>query len=215
MGISPNTARHYTERVLVNLPELPSYREDVLKRGLLEYAQTLPAGSPASGPAAKMTMGSGSGVGAGVLVGGGVAVGSYKLLEDENVVSTEQQQYPSVRYTSEMRSSAGFGMNRWAMPSILVAWRPAHEQKILNATGWRTAVIRPGVVYGGSAGGQLAILEAVTCGAEPSGADKSNPSVSDCPQAAVGWYGIYDFPAMPSRSASRRICPSRSERRSS
>jgi acetyl esterase/lipase len=52
-------------------------------------------------------------------------------------------------------------------------------------------------IFGGSAGGQLAVLEAVTCGAAPSGADKSNPAVSDCPQAAIGWYGIYDFPAMP------------------
>lgn len=52
-------------------------------------------------------------------------------------------------------------------------------------------------VFGGSAGGQLAVLEAVACGAAPTGADKANPGVSDCPQAAVGWYGIYDFPAMP------------------
>lgn len=52
-------------------------------------------------------------------------------------------------------------------------------------------------IFGGSAGGQLAVLEAVACGAAPTGADTSNPSVSDCPQAAIGWYGIYDFPAMP------------------
>lgn len=58
-------------------------------------------------------------------------------------------------------------------------------------------------LFGGSAGGQLAVLEAVTCGAAPTGADKSNPAVSDCPQAAVGWYGIYDFPAMPGRSENR------------
>jgi nucleoside-diphosphate-sugar epimerase len=37
-------------------------------------------------------------------------------------------------------------------PIELVAWRPSHEEKILNAAGWRTAVIRPGVVYGGAAG---------------------------------------------------------------
>ncbi len=37
-------------------------------------------------------------------------------------------------------------------PIELVAWRPAHEEKVLNASGWRTAVIRPGVVYGGSSG---------------------------------------------------------------
>jgi serine protease Do len=41
------------------------------------------------------------------LLGGGVAVGSYKLLEDEttNVIPEQQVQYPNVRYTSEMRSS--------------------------------------------------------------------------------------------------------------
>ncbi|MBD1398254.1 Do family serine endopeptidase [Pontibacter sp. JH31] len=40
------------------------------------------------------------------MLGGGVAVGSYKLLED-NVIQTEeiQGQYPTVRYTSDMRSS--------------------------------------------------------------------------------------------------------------
>lgn len=37
-------------------------------------------------------------------------------------------------------------------PIELVAWRPAHEEKVLTATRWRTAVIRPGVVYGGSSG---------------------------------------------------------------
>lgn len=54
-------------------------------------------------------------------------------------------------------------------------------------------------IFGGSAGGQLAVLEAVSCGAPPAGEDKSNPAVSDCPQAAVGWYGVYDFSAMPVR----------------
>jgi nucleoside-diphosphate-sugar epimerase len=39
-------------------------------------------------------------------------------------------------------------------PIELVAWRPAHEDRVLNAAtaGWRTVVIRPGVVYGGSRG---------------------------------------------------------------
>jgi nucleoside-diphosphate-sugar epimerase len=39
-------------------------------------------------------------------------------------------------------------------PLELVAWRPAHEQHVLNAAtaGIRTIVIRPGVVYGGSRG---------------------------------------------------------------
>lgn len=45
------------------------------------------------------------GVALSAVVGGGVAVGSYKLLEDENSIQAEQQQYPNVRYTSDMRSS--------------------------------------------------------------------------------------------------------------
>lgn len=41
------------------------------------------------------------------LLGGGVAVGSYKLLENDNQETTKQEevQYPNVRYTSEMRTS--------------------------------------------------------------------------------------------------------------
>ncbi|MCJ8167527.1 Do family serine endopeptidase [Pontibacter sp. E15-1] len=45
------------------------------------------------------------GVALSAVMGGGVAVGSYKLLEDDKTVSTEQQPYPNVRYTSDMRSS--------------------------------------------------------------------------------------------------------------
>ena len=46
------------------------------------------------------------GVALSAVLGGSVAVGSYKLLEDGSIVSTEQQQqYPTVRYTSDMRSS--------------------------------------------------------------------------------------------------------------
>ena len=37
-------------------------------------------------------------------------------------------------------------------PIELVAWRPGHEDTVLNAPGWRSAVIRPGVVYGSSRG---------------------------------------------------------------
>jgi nucleoside-diphosphate-sugar epimerase len=39
-------------------------------------------------------------------------------------------------------------------PPKIVAWRPAHETRVLNAAtaGLRTAVIRPGIVYGGSRG---------------------------------------------------------------
>lgn len=39
-------------------------------------------------------------------------------------------------------------------PTEHVAWRPAHERRVLDASasGLRTAVIRPGIVYGGSRG---------------------------------------------------------------
>jgi nucleoside-diphosphate-sugar epimerase len=37
-------------------------------------------------------------------------------------------------------------------PIKLVAWRPAHEQLVLRATGVRSLVIRPGCVYGGAGG---------------------------------------------------------------
>lgn len=39
-------------------------------------------------------------------------------------------------------------------PIELAAWRPAHEQRVLDAAtaGWRAIVIRPGIVYGGSRG---------------------------------------------------------------
>jgi nucleoside-diphosphate-sugar epimerase len=41
-----------------------------------------------------------------------------------------------------------------AKPPPLVAFRPAHEQRVLDAgnDGLRTAVVRPGIVYGGSRG---------------------------------------------------------------
>jgi nucleoside-diphosphate-sugar epimerase len=39
-------------------------------------------------------------------------------------------------------------------PIEMVAWRPAHESRVLDAAtaGWRTVVIRPGIVYGGDRG---------------------------------------------------------------
>jgi nucleoside-diphosphate-sugar epimerase len=37
-------------------------------------------------------------------------------------------------------------------PPKLVAWRPAHEQMVLQASGVRGLVIRPGDVYGGPGG---------------------------------------------------------------
>jgi nucleoside-diphosphate-sugar epimerase len=37
-------------------------------------------------------------------------------------------------------------------PPDVVAWRPAHEQRVLEAKGLRTIVVRPGIVYGSSRG---------------------------------------------------------------
>jgi acetyl esterase/lipase len=55
-------------------------------------------------------------------------------------------------------------------------------------------------VWGGSAGGHLAALAALSCGdtsldAVPAAAD------SECVQAAVTWYGVFDFAPMLARSA--------------
>ncbi|MBO9519747.1 MAG: alpha/beta hydrolase [Porphyrobacter sp.] len=87
-------------------------------------------------------------------------------------------------------------------PAALDDVRTAIRFLKANARSYGIDTSRTGI-FGGSAGGQLAILEALACGASPTGADKANPEFSDCPQAAVGWYGIYDFPAMPQNSGQR------------
>jgi acetyl esterase/lipase len=73
-----------------------------------------------------------------------------------------------------------------------------------NATTYHVDKSR-GLVWGPSAGGHLAALVAMSCGAaelEPvapqgqRGAQPATPPApleSDCVQAAVGWYGIYDL----------------------
>ncbi|MFY9351068.1 MAG: alpha/beta hydrolase [Sphingobium sp.] len=58
-------------------------------------------------------------------------------------------------------------------------------------------------IWGGSAGGQLAALAALDCGRGATGEDKSNASQSDCVQAGVGWYGVYDFATMPQSAIPR------------
>jgi acetyl esterase/lipase len=47
-------------------------------------------------------------------------------------------------------------------------------------------------IWGGSAGGHLAALAALSCGA-PGFDDKPQPKGSECVQAAVTWYGVFDF----------------------
>ncbi len=51
-------------------------------------------------------------------------------------------------------AAAGVDETATPNPIALVAWRPAHERLVLDAAapGLRTAVVRPGVVYGGSRG---------------------------------------------------------------
>ncbi len=39
-----------------------------------------------------------------------------------------------------------------AHPAEIAAWRAPHERRVLESTAMRTAVIRPGIVYGGSRG---------------------------------------------------------------
>jgi acetyl esterase/lipase len=62
------------------------------------------------------------------------------------------------------------------------------------------------VVWGGSAGGQLAALAAASCGVtelEPIMPNPASPEAtamgaeSDCVQGAVTWYGIFDFNSIP------------------
>ena len=87
---------------------------------------------------------------------------------------------------------------------------PAAEHDTKTALRWlRANAARYGidknrsVIWGSSAGGQLAGLAAVTCGdpmlapkqAAGSGATKI-PEESDCVNGAVIWYGIFDFAQM-------------------
>ncbi len=59
------------------------------------------------------------------------------------------------------------------------------------------------VIWGGSAGGQLAALAATSCGNDalaPSFAtDPKSPAAaeSDCVQGLVAWYGVFDFATVP------------------
>jgi acetyl esterase/lipase len=77
-----------------------------------------------------------------------------------------------------------------------IRWLRAHAQEF----GLDPAHV---VTWGGSAGGQLSAMAAVTCGVakfEPATGDAygavlggPDPALSDCVQGAVAWYGAYDF----------------------
>ena len=60
-----------------------------------------------------------------------------------------------------------------------------------NAEKYRIDAARV-AVWGGSAGGQLAALAAVSCGDQSLDAQAA-PARSECVQGAVIWYGVFDF----------------------
>jgi acetyl esterase/lipase len=76
---------------------------------------------------------------------------------------------------------------------------PAQLQDVRAAIRFlRTNAARYGIdparvgIWGGSAGGHLAALAALSCGAP--GIDATpQPAGSECVQAAVTWYGVFDF----------------------
>jgi acetyl esterase/lipase len=68
------------------------------------------------------------------------------------------------------------------------------------------------IVWGGSAGGQLAALAATTCDDEQlmptfTRAEAALAAESDCVQGAVAWYGIFDFRTLPEFSGATTPAP--------
>ena len=83
--------------------------------------------------------------------------------------------------------------NEAAFPAQLQDARAAIRFLKANAAKYGIDPSRTGV-WGGSAGGHLAALAALTCGEnrfDPAPA----PAGSECVQAAVVWYGVFDFAA--------------------
>jgi acetyl esterase/lipase len=92
---------------------------------------------------------------------------------------------------------------------------PAAIQDVKAAIRWlRTHASEYGidrqraVIWGGSAGGQLAALAGTSCGVaalEPPGAaanQRPEPGAeSDCVQGVIAWYGIFEFATLGSQSA--------------
>jgi acetyl esterase/lipase len=68
------------------------------------------------------------------------------------------------------------------------------------------------VIWGGSAGGQLAALAAVTCGMPELDPPASAP-MSDCVQGIVAWYGVFDFvPVLKAGGAAGASSPNNASR---
>jgi acetyl esterase/lipase len=90
---------------------------------------------------------------------------------------------------------------------------PAAIHDVKNAIKWlRLSAAkysidpRKAIVWGGSAGGQLAALAGASCGVEalaPEVTDKAGPiaAQSDCVQGLVAWYGVFDFNAIAELSS--------------
>lgn len=60
-------------------------------------------------------------------------------------------------------------------------------------------------LWGASAGAQLAALATLDCGRGPRGDDAANATQSDCVQAAVAWFGVFDFATVPASMAPRAV----------
>jgi acetyl esterase/lipase len=91
---------------------------------------------------------------------------------------------------------------------------PAAVQDVKTAIRWlRLNASKYGIdksralIWGASAGGQLAALTATSCGA--AGLEPAPPSdESDCVQGAVTWYGIFDFQTLATQRRSDSTMPS-------
>ena len=87
---------------------------------------------------------------------------------------------------------------------------PAAEQDIKAAIRWLRANAAKygidktrGLIWGASAGGQLAALTATSCGVkELEPVASTAPIESDCVQGAVTWYGVFDFSTLAAQKGS-------------
>lgn len=102
---------------------------------------------------------------------------------------------------------------------------PAAEQDVKSAIRWLRAHADSygidkshGLVWGASAGGQLAALAATSCAVaelEPAAASTPTgqspapnlPAESDCVQAAITWYGVFDFSTLAAQHGPNRVPP--------
>jgi acetyl esterase/lipase len=88
---------------------------------------------------------------------------------------------------------------------------PAALFDVKNAIRWlRTHADAYGIdrqrvlIWGNSAGGQLAALVAVSCQVTALSVPSPVDDESDCVQGAIAWYGMFDFTAAPLDDVSRR-----------